>query len=155
MDTLLTNHGYSNEHWIYTVWSTQRYPLTNYPWIHQHWTYVVWPTHGHPPDKVSVDSMDTLTYILHTLDIHNITNPWIPLDKVSKVSLDTLPRGYPLVGYTMYVQQWLEYPWNLCILCQRVSMGWQYYVCPTLIRVSMESLPKLTLEVHSISTVQS
>ena len=99
-----------------------------------------------PPDKVSVDSMYTLTYILHTLDVHNITNPWIPLDKVSKVSLDTLPRGYPLVRHTMYVQQWSEYPWNLCILCQRVSMGWQYYVCPTLVRVSMESLPKLTLE---------
>ena len=87
------------------------------------------------------------------------------LVRVSMESTDTLPRGYPWVGHTMYVQCWLEYPWNPRILCQGgihglailcmssvgqsihgirgyfakgVSMGWPYYVCPTLVRVSME-----------------
>ena len=79
-------------------------------------------------------------------------------------SADTLPRGYPWVGHTMYVQRWSEYPWNPRVLCQGgihglailcksnvgqsihgirgyfakgVSMGWPYYVCPMLVRVSM------------------
>ena len=52
-------------------------------------------------------------------------------------------KGYPWVGYTMYVQYWSEYPWNPRILCQGVSMGWLYYVCPTLVRVSMESADTL------------
>ena len=37
---------------------------------------------------------------------------------VSMESMDTLSRGYPWVGYTMYVQCWSEYPWNPRILCQ-------------------------------------
>ena len=51
------------------------------------------------------------------------------LVRVSMESMDTLPRGYPWVGHTMYVQCWSEYPWNPRILCQGVSMGWPYYVC--------------------------
>ena len=65
------------------------------------------------------------------------------LVRVSMESADTLPRGYPWVGYTMYIQHWSEYPWNPWILCQGVSMGWLYYVCPTLVRVSMESADTL------------
>ena len=40
------------------------------------------------------------------------------LVRVSMESADTLPKGYPWVGSTMYVQCWSEYPWNLRILCQ-------------------------------------
>ena len=79
-------------------------------------------------------------------------------------------KGYPWVGHTMYVQCCSEYPWNPWILCQGgihglailcmskvgqsihgihgyfakgVSMGWPYYVCPMLVRVSMESTDTL------------
>ena len=85
---------------------------------------------------------------------------------VSMESADTLPKGYPWVGYTIYVQCWSEYPWNLWILCprgihglailcmsnvgesihgihgyfaKRISMGWPYYVCPTLVKVSVNN----------------
>ena len=61
------------------------------------------------------------------------------LVRVSMESVDTLPRGYPWVGHTMYVQHWSEYPWNPRILCQGVSMGWPYYVCPTLVKVSVNN----------------
>ena len=42
------------------------------------------------------------------------------LVRVSMESTDTLPRGYPWVGHTMYVQRWSEYPWFV----KSVSMDW-------------------------------
>ena len=59
------------------------------------------------------------------------------LVRVSMESTDTLPKGYPWVGHTMYVQCWSEYPWNPRILCQGGIHDWPYYVCPMLVRVSM------------------
>ena len=40
------------------------------------------------------------------------------LVRVPMKSTVTLPRVYPWVGHTMYIQPWSEYPWNPWILCQ-------------------------------------
>ena len=100
------------------------------------------------------------------------------LVRVSMESTDTLPRVYPWVGHTMYVQHWSEYPWNPRILCQGcihglailcmsnigqsihgirgyfakgVSMGWPYYVCLILVKVSMESTDTLPRGIHGLA----
>ena len=153
------------------------------------WPYYVCPVLV----RVSMESADTLPRGIHGLAILCMSNisqsihgihgyfakgvsmgrPYYVcpvLVRVSMESADTLPRGYPWVGHTMYVQCWSEYPWNLRILCQGgihglailcmsnisqsihgirgyfakgVSMGWPYYVCPVLVRVSMESTDTL------------
>ena len=175
------------------------------------WPYYVCPTLV----RVSMESMDTLSWGIHGLAILSLSNvgqsihgcqkgihglailcmssvgqsihgihgyfangvsmgwPYFVcpvLVRVSMESMDTLPRGYPWVGHTMYVQGWSEYPWNPRILCQGgihrlailcmsnigqsihgihgyfakgLSIGWPYYVCPTLVRVSMESTDTL------------
>ena len=85
--------------------------------------------------KVTKVTLLTLVRVGHTIyvqSIHGICRyfakgvsmDWpyyvcLILVKVSMESADTLSRGYPQFGHTMYVQHWsAEYPWNPWILCQ-------------------------------------
>ena len=127
------------------------------------WPYFVYSTLV----RVSMESADTLCQGgTHGLAILCMSNIGQSIHGIRGY----FAKGYPWVGHTMYVQHWSEYPWNPRILCQGgihglailcmfnvgqsihgirgyfakgVSMGWPYYVCPTLVRVSMESADTL------------
>ena len=102
-----------------------------------------WPYFVHSTlVRVSMESADTLCQgVIHGLATLCMSNVGQSIHGIRRYFV---PRGYPWVGHAMYVQCWSEYPWNPQILCAKgVSMGWPRYVCPTLVRVSMESADTL------------
>ena len=124
---------------------------SEYPWnprilcqgVSMGWPYYVCPMLV----RVSMESADTLPRGIHGLAILCMSNVGQSIHGIRGY----FAKGYPWVGHTMYVQCWSEYPWNPRILCQGVSMGWPYYVCPMLVRVSMESADTLPRGIHGLA----
>ena len=65
------------------------------------------------------------------------------LVKVSMESADTLPRGYHGLAILCMSNTGQSIHGIHGYFAKGVSMGWPYYVCPTLVRVSMESTDTL------------